>query len=55
MRRFLNRQRALLKRESNFTNQSKDPKKKLRLFDKGVLKLANLYFLYFLYTDSYKE
>lgn len=39
----------------NFTNKDKDPKKKLVLKEKGTLKLANVHFMYFMYSDSYEQ
>jgi hypothetical protein len=52
----LTKKRVESKRSSNFANiDGKDPKKQLKLFHKGVFKLQSLYFILFLYTDSYKK
>jgi hypothetical protein len=43
------------KKKANFKNKSRDEKKHLKLMERGVMKLLELHFMYFLYNDEYKN
>lgn len=54
-RRYLAVKKIEAIQKSNFRNKSNDPAKHLKLHKQGVFKQSGLFFMYFLYTDEYKE
>ncbi len=40
---------------NSFRTKDKDPKKHLKLYSQGIVKLCDIHFIIYLYTDSYQD